>query len=1586
MPFLLIKMALQDLHFIFIICCLACLKGCHAQLVDVALQVDSPTSNPMIGGFPSLHLSDRLTINIGLQFGSSGEQAKLSLQVPEEFAQVTSDNLTISYGSNLQDAQETVQISRMHLNVTFGEVQVINATLGNNSLENVIDLRYVLYIQDFKNVGDLFNMTLSVDYGMNYEDSFSASRIFSYAGPEVDIERLQNSDGQPFIFDREMQVSASIRLPPGLWNMSDTQVILDFLSDDVSFINLDVFSCLAASDSPNITFSDPASQNVTTFTNASSPIAVVTIQNATVNQGNARRKRSVTAGNQASASLVWNLFDVANIGDSVETVYFTVRSVIGQTAEMVDGVGMTYSFTMNINQENVPLNNDILVVSEPDLVLDKTMTVLNEAVNEDLDYSLNYLSFTTTLSHSSQSSAPAYGVVLTDQVQGFVLEYFNGLVPVVGTAGFDVTAQDLVYRVDELMLGDTLTISYKAYFDDDTVTNKIDMPLMHVATATWQSMPTQEITPEYPGRSYSPAVQPETCVTPIEIQEQSLVYDHGLAAIMFFVALLVGCIIVALICLICIKFCRKGPYATVQPAGKYGGGSRGQGLVMNTRGGARSGLSNLKEFCMIAIDDSIVMVLALRDKTRKLLEFDNLDIWWTITIDIQLEQQRLDAMVDSNVNLINKWATEGAIPRRISDKSNKKFQRKVKDLNKTLEDEYKEECRELIKELSVQNKLKLAELQRKHKVEYNDTVTQTKRMTEEERKEILLLLRQQHDAEKNEVMQLLKMHQDERQEKARKEIAIRKRLAIKSLQQEHLDEIILQSKLDEDAAMKLLREHRSNQQDLETAMDDELSRQRMLLEEKLAKRRALAQYNESLGDHNKQMLNTMVTQTLSVIDELEKDDKLTEQEVERYTQRLRQEFLAAKGAYDKEKTKQEEGLHKRLSELKRRKLEERAREHKQQLDQFEKDQRTKLENNNLDPSQHTEAKMDLLASQRTEMHELEISLDDDAGKQLEELNKNMAEETKEKLTRSKEGFFKDLMSHGMTERMKNEILDQHQRDMESLAEEHEEQRLKQERLLKKRLAKHRQEWIKRKQEEKQEQEMIRDHEEKVVGRILASQLAISEEDRQRILDEHEKQQVALDSSLALQKLKQRRLLEERVAKRRARQMEKLEKKHNQETQRQARKRQLADSDEGSDEETQQELMKKQAEEKLTLLSGNNDEDIEDELEAVRVEMMEAKVGALKEQEERLGALVAKLQLERSREIATIEEQQKALWQLKMNMLDDMTETGIIRNADCKKVIENHQKEAKNLENKLKAQREKQEKEFKRRLRDKLADREQLFVSKQEEEIQHLAENVKNKTSARLKRVALKHKHLMEMEEFRRNLEIEVNQALEDLRRKFEVERLKQMQEQELQFISGLVKHGKFSPSELRNILYLLFPGKTEKELEPLLRKMFNKEEGEELRENEGEGDSVANGNVRGSFDKKGKAAKSGSSLEDKIKLSILGNTGSSAVSTPSRERRKPNKLLKKLKKNKQNKKLAPITTGAQKFEDPDDHSQRSSFQGDALPQIGMLRPEPVGRTATPSDDEYIDRRVQMDTDSEEDERRPLKKKGGGKFGRSEYSY
>ena len=71
-----------------------------------------------------------------------------------------------------------------------------------------------------------------------------------------------------------------------------------------------------------------------------------------------------------------------------------------------------------------------------------------------------------------------------------------------------------------------------------------------------------------------------------------------------------------------------------------------------------------------------------------------------------------------------------------------------------------------------------------------------------------------------------------------------------------------------------------------------------------------------------------------------------------------------------------------------------------------------------------------------------------------------------------------------------------------------------------------------------------------------------------------------------------------------------------------------------------------------------------------------------------------------------------------------------------------------LEQKLKKGKAKAEAETKRKLQEKAAEREKSLVLKQEAEMQRLLEREKNGTAARLKRIALKHKHMVQMEEFR----------------------------------------------------------------------------------------------------------------------------------------------------------------------------------------------------------------------------------------------
>lgn len=72
------------------------------------------------------------------------------------------------------------------------------------------------------------------------------------------------------------------------------------------------------------------------------------------------------------------------------------------------------------------------------------------------------------------------------------------------------------------------------------------------------------------------------------------------------------------------------------------------------------------------------------------------------------------------------------------------------------------------------------------------------------------------------------------------EFAVRRRMGMKELQQDQLEEVMTQGHLVGEKADWLLEEHRKVQAQMEKMYDEEVARQRILLEEKLEKRKALA--------------------------------------------------------------------------------------------------------------------------------------------------------------------------------------------------------------------------------------------------------------------------------------------------------------------------------------------------------------------------------------------------------------------------------------------------------------------------------------------------------------------------------------------------------------------------------------------------------------------------------------------------------------------------------------------------------------------------------------------------------------------------
>lgn len=81
------------------------------------------------------------------------------------------------------------------------------------------------------------------------------------------------------------------------------------------------------------------------------------------------------------------------------------------------------------------------------------------------------------------------------------------------------------------------------------------------------------------------------------------------------------------------------------------------------------------------------------------------------------------------------------------------------------------------------------------------------------------------------------------------EFAVRRRMGMKELQQDQLEEVMTQGHLVGEKADWLLEEHRKVQAQMEKMYDEEVARQRILLEEKLEKRKALAKLEVGLVLH-----------------------------------------------------------------------------------------------------------------------------------------------------------------------------------------------------------------------------------------------------------------------------------------------------------------------------------------------------------------------------------------------------------------------------------------------------------------------------------------------------------------------------------------------------------------------------------------------------------------------------------------------------------------------------------------------------------------------------------------------------------------
>ncbi|XP_033757199.1 myosin heavy chain, striated muscle-like isoform X2 [Pecten maximus] len=913
----------------------------------------------------------------------------------------------------------------------------------------------------------------------------------------------------------------------------------------------------------------------------------------------------------------------------------------------------------------------------------------------------------------------------------------------------------------------------------------------------------------------------QVCVSRQDVVTNSILYQHGLTALTFFMALILGVIIVIVV-VVLYRFLSNRKGARTVHAGEHDViiHEKGNRLVMDYGKAISKKGHTITDYSLVNEDESIVGILAMKDRLGRHREIDNLDIAATIAIDEGLEDQRNESSETVTTMYVQVMKQNGDISQSTEDAVIQKHRMRKGVLRKSLDDEYQGEKRKLLKKLSAKNKAKMSRLHQKQKVDKRKLISDMTDVGDEERKQLLDLMDKEQQTEQEEQTYRLKLEQDEEMENLRKEFVARERINQKELHSNMLKDLEVDGKLNDEKVQWLLSEHKESQKRLEHVYDDEISKQRMHLEEKLERRRGLSKLSEQTEDDMSDTLNYLASNMNDFITKAKRDGIVNGDEAKEMFEKAKKEMIALKEKMEKDRRKQAEDLHKKLSNMKKQRMTNLQKQQESELQGYLKSHSVQTDGP-VDPLSFVEGKLQLQSKHRDEAFKLSDQLDEENAQDLVALREEISTQTEEDLSNLQTQLINNLKTKGFSEDTARLLIKKHRDAMAKLQDSQEANRHNQMINIQERLRRNQADLEMRKVQEKQEQALLREREEKLVNNLITGQMVMSDDERDRILQEHEKQMVKLENNLTLNKLRQKRMLEEKLMEKRDRQMHKLQEKQLQQTQ--AQKRKHENNAEESDDESRKEktnLLKLQFEQRMAILHGQK-LNLEDEMENVRVEMLKQRALALKDQEERLGGMVAAMQVSKAHELSKIQEQQKAINDLKMNLMDDLNERGVLGNQECHDIIERYREEQDKLQQTLADRQKQHEKVLKKRLKQRLVQREKALEETQMRELQEIVDQSKNKLSSRIKKALLVNKQMIEMEQMRNRLDREISQTLHETQRLFEIERMQKIQEQELLVISRLISIGGFEKEDLTNVLRTLFPSKTEEDINKILSKIYD---------------------------------------------------------------------------------------------------------------------------------------------------------------------
>ncbi|KAH3705448.1 trichohyalin-like isoform X2 [Dreissena polymorpha] len=317
-----------------------------------------------------------------------------------------------------------------------------------------------------------------------------------------------------------------------------------------------------------------------------------------------------------------------------------------------------------------------------------------------------------------------------------------------------------------------------------------------------------------------------------------------------------------------------------------------------------------------------------------------------------------------------------------------------------------------------------------------------------------------------------------------------------------------------------------------------------------------------------------------------------------------------------------------------------------------------------------------------------------------------------------------------------------------------------------------------------EREAIIEQQDNTVKRVLNSNLDLTEDAKEKILKEHERNMVALNNQLSRSKLRQKMSLEQKLSQRRARLVEI-----------QAKQEALKAEKKGLSDKEMQKLQEQLDQE--VLLFEKERKEAENNL---RKQLAAETEAALSQQEKGLAALIGRLEVGQARRMAVLQKQDQTLKDLQEN-LQNSIDSGRLSANKADQIIQQHYNQVEHVNERLQRNREQQEAVIQEKIQAKrfMKERElQDQLRREKEELMMTRKKAGTGMASQILNAALmEQRHKKAMEDLEKEMQVELERCRDELNNQLQSSLEKELESHKGQFLNELAAATKTSAQELR---------------------------------------------------------------------------------------------------------------------------------------------------------------------------------------------